>query len=122
LTEAAIREARRASNEAIARRDAAAIASLLMPAYHVVTARGAQRQGRDESRRNWEAMFAADSALRYERIPIEVRVHEELGVAHETGEWTGTAAGEQLRGVYSARWQRVEGAWRIEAEIFVPLP
>lgn len=117
MSEALIRAARAASNEAIARRDPDAIASFLAAQFHVVTARGEHRHGREESRRSWAALFAADPTLRYVRTPTEVRVHETLGVAHEAGEWEGGGG----RGVYAARWGRAEGEWRIEAEIFTPL-
>jgi ketosteroid isomerase-like protein len=112
----AIRAARAAINDAIARRDPHGIGAFLLDDYHVVTARGVQRSGKDESVRGWEEMFARDANATFVRTPIEFEVNDELGMAHEYGRWEGP----ELAGVYSAKWHRTADGWRLQAEIFTP--
>lgn len=122
---AAIRAARSAINEAIARRDPDGIAAFLLPDYHVVTARSMQRYGRDESARSWEDMFARDHTATYGRIPAEIHVNDEWGMAEEHGRWMGTLTANDgpmaLEGVYAAKWHNTAEGWRLQAEIFTPL-
>lgn len=117
--------ARNAINQAIADRNPAAIVAWLQPHYHVVTARGVHRTGRDESAKTWTDLFARDPYVTYLRTPDEIHVNDELGMAQEHGRWTGIVSGEQgqerLTGVYAAKWHRTDEGWRLEAEIFTPL-
>ncbi len=122
----AIRAARAALNRAIIAKDANAVAALLAEEYHVVTALNSQRFGREESRRSWETMFVDDPSATFERTPRQIDVNDVLGMAHETGDWSGTfSAGSvpvSVSGVYAAKWQRAEsGHWLLLAEIFTPL-
>ena len=113
----AVRAARAAINEAIAQRDASAIGAWLLPDYHVVTARSAQRSGRDESVKSWAALFELDPAARFVRMPEEIVVSDEWGMAHERGRWESGG----VSGVYAAKWHRTEDGWRLQAEIFTPV-
>ena len=127
MSEEAINAARTALNDAIAARDADAMAAIFSESYHVVTALNTQRSGREESRRSWAAMFADDPTARYERIARGVEVNVEMGLAHEWGEWNGTFRNGDHQisagGVYAAKWERVsDGRWLLLAEIFTPLP
>jgi uncharacterized protein (TIGR02246 family) len=81
MSEQAITAARSALNDAIAARDADAMAAVFSESYHVVTALNTQRSGREESRRSWAAMFAGDPTARYERITRRVEVNAEMGPA-----------------------------------------
>lgn len=123
--EEAIRSARTALNRAILAKDANAIAAILAEEYHVITALNSQRSGREESRRSWEEMFAGDPSATFERTPRQIDVNDELGMAHEIGDWNGTfSAGEVPVSVsiYSAKWQRAESdRWLLLAEIYTPL-
>lgn len=126
LTVETVTAARAALNRAIAAKDANAIAAVLAEEYHIVTALNSQRFGREESRRSWETMFADDPAATFERTPRQIDVNDELGMAHETGDWAGTfSAGSgpvSVSGIYSAKWQRAEsGQWLVLAEIYTPL-
>ncbi|MCU1228532.1 MAG: hypothetical protein JWO97_1416 [Acidobacteria bacterium] len=113
-----VRAARVSLNEAIAARDVDAIVAHFLPSYQIVTARNATRHSREESRASWIALFASDPVVVYVRTPVEIRINETLGQAHENGEWEGSG----LRGVYSAKWLRDEdGEWRLQAEIFSTL-
>jgi len=122
----AIRAARAALNRAIVAKDANAIAALLADEYHIITALNSQRFGREESRRSWETMFADDPNATFERTPSRIDVNDELGMAHETGDWSGVfTAGSvpvSVGGIYSAKWQRAgSGQWLLLAEIYTPL-
>ncbi|MEA2570834.1 MAG: hypothetical protein QOI24_2835 [Acidobacteriota bacterium] len=113
-----VRAERAALNDAIAARDVDAIVAHLLPTYQIVTARNATRHSREESRVSWTNLFASDPDVVYVRTPTDIRVNDELGQAHENGEWEGSG----LRGVYSAKWLRDEdGEWRLQAEIFSTL-
>lgn len=124
--DAPVRAAREGFNRAIELRNAPLIGTFLAPAYSVVNGRGDKLTGRDEEVRRWAGRFRADRRLTFRRTPSDVIVNAEWGIAHETGEWSGsfTSAAQTVRtsGVYSARWQRSEGGrWLVDSEIFVTL-
>ena len=124
-TASAIRSARERFNGAIASRDTAVIAALLLPSYHLVTGRSVQSHGVAEEVAIWQGMFA-DSTLLYVRRTREVRANPEWGLAEELGDWTGrlTAPDGRVRvnGSYAAKWQRdTGGAWRLQSEVFTTL-
>jgi len=121
----AIRAARAAINEAIDRRDSEGVAAFFLPTYHVVTARSMHRDGKEQSRRSWEDMFERDKGATYGRMPDEIYVNEEWGMAEEHGRWSGTINANdgplEVTGVYAAKWHFTADGWRLEAEIFTPL-
>lgn len=121
----AIRAARAAINDAIDRRDSEGIAAFFLPTYHVVTARSMHRDGKEQSRRSWEDMFERDKSATYGRMPDEIYVNEEWGMAEEHGRWSGTINANdgplEVTGVYAAKWHCTGDGWRLEAEIFTPL-
>jgi ketosteroid isomerase-like protein len=123
LSEEAIRAARAAMNDAIALRDTAAIAALLLPSYHVVTARSQQRDGRDAAAASWRVMFERTSS--HVATPEAIHVNEMWGMAEEHGRWEGSVATKEgpleLAGVYAAKWHLTAEGWRLQAEIFTPL-
>lgn len=120
-----IRAARAAMNEALARRDLDAIAALLLPTYHVVTARSMQRDGRDASIRSWQALFERDKTAMHELAASEIHVNEGWGMAAEHGTWSGMIGARggpiAVQGVYAAKWQKTEDGWMLQAEIFTPI-
>jgi ketosteroid isomerase-like protein len=123
----AIRAARAAFNDAIASRDATAIAAFLLPSYHVVTARSMQRSGKEDSVSSWMEMFGRDrtATASHTRTPEEIHVNEEWGMAEEHGRWTGTLMANdgpiELAGVYAAKWHYTAEGWLLQAEIFTPI-
>ena len=123
----AIRAARAALNDAIARRDPAAIAAFCLPSYHVVTARNLHRHGPDDSAKSWAEMFARDKDgwTKHNPAPDEIHVFEDWGMAAEHGHWTGTVMANDgplhVSGVYAAKWQYTEQGWLLQAEIYTPL-
>jgi len=125
LSERAVREARAASNAAIARRDTAALAAMVSASYHSVSSRDVHTQGRDGVLRTWVAQFAAHGDVSYVRTPATVRIYAPWEMAEERGEWVGRwteADGRvEVRGSYTAKWRRTGGRWLLEAEVFTPL-
>ena len=121
-----IRAARERFNIAIEYKDAEAIHALLAPSYHLVTGRSDQFHGAEEERARWAEVFRTDPSTVYVRVPRDVTVNEDWGLAEELGKWTGRYTIEhilvQASGVYSAKWQRTEaGEWVVQAEIFTTL-
>ena len=124
-SETAIRAARTALNDAIARRDPDAIGAWLLPSYHVVTARSMQRVSREDSMRSWTEMFAKDPAATYDRVPELIHINDEWGMAQEHGRWSGTLTAIDgllaIEGVYAAKWHCTAEGWRLQAEVFTPM-
>ncbi|HEX8154643.1 MAG TPA: DUF4440 domain-containing protein [Thermoanaerobaculia bacterium] len=110
-----IRAARTAYNDAIANRDADALAAFLLPTYIVVTARNAIRHSREESRARWLEIFQTD--VTFIRTTSSVTVNEPRTQAQELGEWSGGG----MNGVYAAKWVWEEGRWLVQAELFTEL-
>jgi ketosteroid isomerase-like protein len=124
--DAAIRGERARFNDAIARRDTAAIAATFLPTYHVVSGSNAQQHGVEAARRRWAEIFRTDPAATYMRTPREIRVNVAWGLAEELGDWDGrvTSGGAVSRvgGTYAAKWVRsAAGAWRLQSEVFTTL-
>jgi len=114
----AIRAARQAQNQAIARRDYVAIASRWSEDISVRAGLGHAMSGRQAYR---EA-FVADSAMRYVRTPDDIVVSSHWPLAYERGHWTGTVRSNpavSLSGEYSAQWVKRGGEWLIRSELFV---
>jgi ketosteroid isomerase-like protein len=122
---ALIRAARERSNDAIARHDTAAIAREWMPDVHVVASTGAQIAGATLNTQRMAQQFERRSDTRYLRSPEQIDVFEAWDVASERGDWVGTWTDPdgpvRISGTYQAQWRRVDGRWRIQAEVFVPL-
>ena len=123
--EALIRQARAASNQAIARHDVPAIVAFLADEFQVAASNGSFLRGREEMGQAFVARFAEFGDALYVRTPESVEVNPSGTVAAETGRWTGgwTTPGGPFRtgGRYAASWRKVAGKWLIHAELFVPL-
>lgn len=122
--DAAIRAARAQSNQAIANHDLAGIARHWLPDVHIVTSTSTQGTGREDNGQRMAAQFARRPDTVYVRTPTAVDVFAAWNVASERGEWTGRWTESdgivQVGGTYLAQWRKVDGAWRIQAELFVP--
>ncbi len=122
---AAISAARARSNAAIAAHDIAAIAQEWMPDVHVVASTGAQAAGVDANARSMASAFARRPDTKWVRTSNRIHVFEAWAVASEEGEWTGTWTDPdgpvRITGTYLAQWRNLNGAWRIQAEVFVPI-
>ena len=123
--EALIRQARAASNQAIARHDVPAIVAFLADEFQVAASNGSFMRGREEMGNAFTARFAEFRDAVYLRTPESVEVNAAGTLAAETGRWTGswTTPGGPFRtgGRYAASWRKVAGRWLIHAELFVPL-
>lgn len=123
--EALIRQARAASNQAIARHDVPAIVAFLADEFQVAASNGSFMRGREEMGNAFAGRFAEFRDAVYVRTPESVEVNPAGTVAAETGRWTGswtTAEGPfRTGGRYAASWRKVAGKWLIHAELFVPL-
>jgi len=113
---------RTAFNEAIAARNIEVIADLL--AVDVVLVTGTDSvvfAGRDAQLASWRNDFGDGRRAVYVRMPDCVRVFTVSPIALEYGRWRGereVARDNFATGRYSAKWRRIDGAWRLEAEVF----
>ncbi len=123
--EAQIRAVRAMSNQAIARHDLAGILGLLEDDYHVSTSTGAFLRSRAEMGEVFAAHFAEFENVLYVRTPESVEVSAASPVASEIGSWVGswttTEGPFRTGGRYVAYWRKVDGEWRVHAELYVPL-
>lgn len=121
---APIRAARAASNAAIAAHDVDGIARHWLADVHIVTSTSAQGSGREANATRMAQQFARRPDTVYVRTPEAVEVFAAWDVASERGTWTGRWTEPDgvvdIGGTYLAQWRRVDGVWRIQAELFVP--
>lgn len=121
-----IRAIRMQSNEAIARHDAAGIAAYLDGEYQITTGSGKHyRETPEEDAADWAKIFRDNEDIIYVRSPDLIEVSSYADLAAENGSWVGrwsSAKGEvETGGRYFAQWRKVNGNWKIRAEIFVTL-
>jgi len=119
-----IRDARTASNRAIAAHDADALAAFWMEDYHITPSSSAMLAGREANRALFAEMFQSRPDVTYTRTTDSVAVNIPWSVAAEQGHWNGqwTQGGQRIRvgGSYYAQWRKIDGRWLIQAEVFVP--
>jgi ketosteroid isomerase-like protein len=118
--EALIRAARAASNEAIARHDAAGIVQNLLPDFVIVTGRGTRVAGMDTVAAFWQQTFAQMPGVVYVRTPLQITISKNDTLAWETGKWTALHS-YSGGGNYAAQWRKANGVWKTKAELFVSL-
>jgi hypothetical protein len=122
--EAAIRAARGRLNEALAKRQLAAMneelvdnVSITGPVWRTV--------GRDQLLQAYTRLTSRRPDLVWIREPQAVRINASWLFASESGEWRESwregGVLTELRGSYLALWRKVEGRWLLDAEVFVPL-
>lgn len=120
-----IREARHLSNLAIANHDTVTIANYWTDDFHVVSSRNFELAGREANRQIFVRDFKTKQDVVYVRTPAQVEIFPDWGMASETGMWTGqwleTDGLVKLSGTYYAKWHKIDGTWKIRAEIFTPL-
>lgn len=117
--ESEIRALRAQSNEAIARHDAAAAVTMMQEGVKIITSFGTFVDGASAMADVFKRIFSDETFVTFVRETKALHLGD--GIAAEEGLWTGTWKHRVVRGLYLARWQFVEGTWRIEAEFFVPL-
>ena len=121
----AIKAARDASNQAIARHDVDAIVSFFDQEYVITTGAGAILPGLDAQAGSWAEHFEELPDVVYVRTPSEVTLSEDGSRAIENGAWVGTWTTEngpqEKGGRYSAYWRKDGKTWKIRTELFVTL-
>lgn len=113
-----IREARAASNAAIANHDAEGVAKYWMNNVVVISGEGGQYIGKSLLLKTFRKMFASSPPV-FERLPSEIVIGESGVLAWETGKWR--YFDQNLYGNYSAMWRKINGKWLTQSELFVSL-
>lgn len=121
-----IRELRAESNAYISRHDALGVASLLDSEYQITTGNGQLFQvSPEEEAGTWKQIFETSEDIVYIRTPTTIEVSMHLPRAAEFGSWVGTwttpAGPKEVGGRYAAHWRKVDGQWKIRAELFVTM-
>ena len=128
--ETVVREARVASNAALATRNATGVASFFTSDGHLISSSGAEYDGIEGIQKGYAEHFAKQPDVVYVRTPESIEESRSDGVVSERGTWTGTwttpAGPAELRGQYMAVWRRSIGdngtpSWRTQTELFVPM-
>ncbi len=113
---------RTAFNEAIAARQIEVIADVLADDVVLVTGTDSVVfAGREAQLATWRDDFGDGRRAVYVRTPDCIRVFSVTPIALEYGHWRGereVARDNFAIGRYTAKWRRIDGAWRLEAEIF----
>ncbi|MDZ7647055.1 MAG: nuclear transport factor 2 family protein [Cytophagales bacterium] len=113
------------SNQAIANHDSLAVADFLTEDFHIVSSRNSESSGRDSMRQSFSQEFKVKPDVIYIRTPVTIQVYENWDMASEIGTWTGQWQEPdglvKLTGSYYAKWHKVNGTWKIRAELFTPL-
>lgn len=121
----AIRAARARSNAAIAAHDTAAIAREWLPTMSVLNSRSVLNVDRAANVRSMAETFARRPDTKFVRTPTSIDVNQRWDVAAERGNWVGTWTEPdgplRISGMYQAQWRRVDGNWKLQGELFVPL-
>jgi ketosteroid isomerase-like protein len=116
-----IRQARQTSNEAIIRKDVEVITSFWLDDYVVIRGSGAVVAGKENNKADWNAIFKETPNTYFERISSEIVISKSNPyLAWENGIWKGFNTYSK-GGRYSAQWKKVDGAWKLQAELFVAL-
>jgi ketosteroid isomerase-like protein len=113
-------------NDSIANHDAASIAGYLDSEYQITTGSGMHYQETPEDEADsWAEMFDQSPDIIYVRTTEEIEVSAYLALAAENGNWVGRWTSPEgkieMGGRYFAQWRKVDGEWKIRAEIFVTL-
>jgi ketosteroid isomerase-like protein len=119
-----IRDARAASNAAIAKHDTPGVARHWMDDIHITTSSSVHDTGRAAHQQRMAQQFQRRPDTIYVRTPSTVEVFTEWSVASERGEWVGRWSEPdgkmEIAGTYLAQWRKVDGRWLIQAELYVP--
>lgn len=109
-------------NEAIAARRIEAIADVLADDVVLVTGTDSDViAGREAQLETWRDDFRNARRAVYVRSPDCIRVFNVTPIALEYGRWRGEREGAPenfATGRYTAKWRRIDGKWRLEAELF----
>lgn len=119
-----IRKQREMSNQAIARHDTSALSQAWHDDIHVTTSRSVTAAGKQANLRAFQLEFTTKQDLLYVRTSKNIEVFAQWNMASESGNWTGTwsvdGKAAKIGGSYYAKWHKVNGTWKIRAEIYTP--
>lgn len=123
--EAEIRAQRTAFNRAIAAADLPAIAQVLADNVQMITGNDSIHvDGKQAHLDRWADGFKDPNRPVYVRTTDKVTVSPLLPIALEVGHWRGAPTArpnDWIGGDYTAKWRRIDGAWRIESETYMTL-
>jgi ketosteroid isomerase-like protein len=119
--EAAIRDARAASNRAIAAHDVAALTPFFTDDAVFVWSNGTSAVGKAAMAKFFAEDFANPATITFIRTPDRVAVSASGTRAYEQGTWTALKNCLRYGGDYSAHWVKVPEGWRIRGELYVKL-
>jgi ketosteroid isomerase-like protein len=117
---ASIKASRTASNAAIASHDIDGISKYWLPDFVQTIGRGVSTTGKDAIIAGWKQLFKTNKTVVYVRTPTAIVVGDNQIMAWETGTWTAKNSYSK-GGNYSAMWRKVNGVWKLQAELFVSL-
>jgi ketosteroid isomerase-like protein len=117
---ATIKTSRAASNAAIARHDIDGISKYWLPDFVQTIGRGVSTTGKDAIIAGWKELFRTNKTVVYVRTPTSIIVGDNHVMAWETGTWSAKNSYSK-GGNYSAMWRKVNGVWKLQAELFVSL-
>ena len=121
----AIRSARKASNEAIAKHDLKEIGKYWLQEFVVTAGNGGAMMGKDSVLAAFQKQFNVIPNISYVRTPETIVISDADTLAFETGKWIALKTQQQkpewLGGNYSAMWWKRNGEWKLRSELFVTL-
>jgi ketosteroid isomerase-like protein len=117
---AVIRLSRQASNAAIVKHDIDGMAKYWLPDFVQTIGRGSSLTGRDTIIGSWKQLFRTSPAVLYVRKPVQIILGDNGIMAWETGTWEAKNSYSK-GGNYSAMWRKIDGEWKLQAELFVSL-
>jgi len=117
---AAIKASRAASNAAIAEHNIDGMSKYWLPDFVQTIGRGTSLTGKDTIIASWKVLFKTNKTVLYIRTPSEVTISDNSIMAWETGTWTAKNSYSK-GGNYSAMWRKIDGIWKLQAELFVSL-
>ncbi|MBU6220893.1 MAG: nuclear transport factor 2 family protein [Saprospiraceae bacterium] len=120
-----IRNIRHLSNEAIAMHDSLTIGNYWTEDFQVLSSRNINIVSREANRQVFIREFNTRKNVVYARTPGQIDIFLDWNMAAETGIWTGQwqepDGTVKISGTYYAKWHKMNGGWKIRAEIFTPL-
>jgi ketosteroid isomerase-like protein len=117
---ATIKASRKASNAAIARHDIEGMSKYWLPDFVQTIGRGSSLTGRDTIIGAWKQLFRTNPAVSYMRNPVQIIIGDNGIMAWEAGTWKAKNSYSK-GGNYSAMWRKIDGEWKLQAELFVSL-
>ncbi|MDB4903922.1 MAG: hypothetical protein JWQ63_3203 [Mucilaginibacter sp.] len=116
----AIKASRGASNAAIAKHDVDGMSKYWLADFTQTIGRGTTLIGADAIIASWKELFKTNAIVSYVRSPVTITIGDNGIMAWETGSWTAKNSYSK-GGNYSAMWRKIDGIWKIQAELFVSL-